>query len=131
MAGRAERIGVVAGALLLALPVPAWAGSSQAALAVGVVVPARCAVSVPGTMGSVDLSAAGAAETVAMRCTKGTLPTGAGSAAAPGAVGPRVTRTVVLTTSDAAPAAPRPLTETTPLTAAETSSPSMVITVNF
>jgi len=121
MAGRAERIGLVVGALLLALPVPAWAGSAQAALAVGVVVQARCAVRVPATMGSGDLPATGAAETVAMRCTKGTLPTtGAGSAAAPGAVGPRVTSTVVLSTSDTAP---RPLTET--------SSPSMVITVNF
>ena len=68
-------------------------------------------------------SAAGAAETVALRCTKGTLPTGAGSAAASRAVGPRVTSTVGLSTSDAAPTAPRPLTET--------SGASMVITVNF
>ena len=43
--------------LLLALPVPAWAGSSQATLSVAVVVAPRCAVRT------------GAGEAVSMRCT--------------------------------------------------------------
>ncbi|MGH7702245.1 MAG: hypothetical protein ACREMO_04090 [Gemmatimonadales bacterium] len=131
MAGRAGRIGVLVGALLLALPIPGQAGSSQAALAVGVVVPARCAVRVPGSVGSAELRAAGAHETVAMRCTKGTLPADTGSAAAPGTVGPRITRSLGLSTASAAPAAPRSLTETSPLTVAESSNPHIVITVDF
>lgn len=67
--------------LLLALPVPAWAGSSQATLSVAVVVAPRCAVRT------------GAGEAVSMRCTKGAVPSG--RAAAPTAVGPRITRTLL------------------------------------
>jgi hypothetical protein len=67
--------------LLVALPGPVWAGSSQAALSVAVVVPARCAVR----------TSPGAA--VAMRCTKGAVPSG--REAAPTAVGPRITRTLL------------------------------------
>ena len=78
MAGRAGRIAMLSGVLLTALAMPAWAGSSQAALSVGVVVPARCAVRMPETVAPADLPVAGVRESVAMRCTKGTLPAGPG-----------------------------------------------------
>lgn len=50
MAGRSGRIGLVVALVGLMLPptLPAWAGSAQATLTVGVVVPARCAVLVAG-----------------------------------------------------------------------------------
>jgi hypothetical protein len=48
MAGRSGRIGPVIALVGLILPLPAWAGSTQATLTVGVVVPARCAVLVAG-----------------------------------------------------------------------------------
>jgi hypothetical protein len=129
MLGRAGRIAMLSGALLAAISVPAWAGSTQAALAVGVVVPARCAVRTPGTVASADLPPAGAREAVAMRCTKGALPAGPGGVMAPGAVGPQITRSFLPASSPAA--APRPLSEISPIAVAETSGPRMVITVNF
>ena len=43
MAGRSGRIGPVIALVGLILPLSAWAGSTQATLTVGVVVPARCA----------------------------------------------------------------------------------------
>lgn len=98
------------------------------ALAVSVVVPARCAVRMPGTVAPADLPAAGAREAVTMRCTKGALPSSSGSALAPGAIGPQITRTVFPATSVAAP---QPLSDTSSLAVAETSGPRMVITVNF
>ena len=131
MTGRAAGIGVLVGALLLALPIPSWAGSSQAALAVGVVVPARCAVRVPGTVGSAELPATGAGEAVTMRCTKGAVPPGPGGVMASGAVGPQITRRFVPPAADGAAAAPRPLSETSPTAVAETGGLRMMITVNF
>ena len=86
MAGRAGWIAMLLGALLAALPAPVLAGSSQAALAVSVVVPARCAVRIPGTQGAVP--AVAGSGTVAMRCTRGVLPADPGAAAT--AVGPRI-----------------------------------------
>lgn len=129
MRGRAWRIAMLSGALLASLAMPAWAGSAQAPLAVGVVVPARCAVRMPGTIVSADLPATGAREAVAMRCTKGALPSGSGSALAAGAIGPQITRSFLPAGGSAI--APRPLSETSPLPVAETSGPRMVITVNF
>jgi hypothetical protein len=120
---------MLGGALLSALSAPAWAGSSQAPLAVAVVVPARCAVQMPGTVVTADLPAAAARETVAMRCTKGALPSGRGSIMAPGAVGPQITRTFLPAGSPLV--APRPLSDATPIPGAETSGPRVVITVNF
>jgi len=128
MQGRTWRIAMLSGALLAALAIPAWAGSGQAPLAVSVVVPARCAVRMPGTVAPADLLAAGAREAVAMRCTKGALLSTSGSALAPGAIGPQITRTLLPATSVAAP---QPLSEASPLAVAETSGPRMVITVNF
>lgn len=129
MRGRAGRIAMLTGALVATLSLPAWAGSSQAPLAVSVVVPARCAVRTPATLAPADLSTAGAHEAVAMRCTKGALPTAPGSALAPGAVGPQITRSFISATSGVA--APRPVSTTSPVAAAETGGPRMVITVNF
>jgi len=126
---RARRIAMLSGALMAFLAMPAWAGSAQAPLAVGVVVPARCAVRMPGTVVSADLPATGAREAVAMRCTKGALPSGSGSALAPGAIGPQITRTFL--PAGGAAIAPRPLSETSPLGVVETSGPRVVITVNF
>jgi hypothetical protein len=86
-----------------------------------VVVPARRAVRMSGTVAPADLPAAGAREAVAMRCTTGALPSTSGSSLAPGA-------TLLPATSVAAP---QPLSETSPLAVAETSGPRIVITVNF
>jgi hypothetical protein len=85
----------------------------------------------PGTIVSADLPATGAREAVAMRCTKGALPSGSGSAlAAAGAIGPQITRSFLPAGGSAI--APRPLPdETSPLPVAETSGPRIVITVNF
>ncbi len=130
MVGRAGRIAMLSGVLLTALALPVWAGSSQAALAVSVVVPARCAVRMPETVAPADLGTAGSRETVAMRCTKGALPSGRGGVLAPGAVGPQITRSFVLP-AVASQTAPRPLSETAPIGGAEASGPRMVITVNF
>ena len=122
MRGWAGRIVMVTGTLLAALSVPGWAGSSQAPLSVGVVVPARCAVQMPATMVT-------GGETVAMRCTKGALSSGPGRAMAPGAVGPRITRTLLRAGSPGV--APRPLSEAASIPGAEPGGSRMVITVNF
>jgi hypothetical protein len=106
---------------------PVAAAPSQAPLAVSVVVPVRCAVRTPGTMAPTERPAA--REGVAMRCTKGALPTSSGSALAPGAVGPQITRSFI-SASDTV-AAPRPMSEPSPIAAFETGGPRMVITVNF
>jgi hypothetical protein len=111
MAGRAGRVGLAITLLGLVLPLPAWAGSAQATLAVAVVVPARCAVR------------------VAMRCTKGSLPSPSGPSG-PSAVGPRITRDLV-TTATPSTGSPRPLSETGPLAEAEAAGPRLVVTVNF
>jgi len=133
MAGRAGRVGLLIATLLLALPLPAWAGSSQAALAVSVVVSPRCAVRMPNSLTPNEVSATPSRESVAMRCTKGALPSGAGSGATATTVGPRITRDLVLTTAAATPgiAAPRPLTETRSSSATEVAAPRVLITVNF
>ena len=129
MRGRAGRIAMLTGALLATLSLPAWAGSSQAPLAVSVVVPARCAVRTPATLAPADLSTAGAHEAVAMRCTKGALPSGQGAAVASGAVGPQISRSFLPAGSPVA--APRPLSESASVSGAETNGPRVVITVNF
>ncbi|HKW91433.1 MAG TPA: hypothetical protein VJX92_06000 [Methylomirabilota bacterium] len=130
MGNRGGRIGIAIGALLLASPVCASAGSAQAPLAVAVVVPARCAVRTTATAATIESRVSGAADEIAMRCTKGTLPGGATSAR-PGSFGPRISRDLVLTTASVAPAAPRPLSEPGVLNLAEPAGPRLVITVNF
>ena len=122
MRGRAGRIAMVTGALLAALSAPSWAGSSQAPLSVGVVVPARCVVQMPATMVT-------GGETVAMRCTRGALSPGPGRTMAPGAVGPQITRTLL--PAGRPVAAPRPLSEAASIPGAEAGGARMVITVNF
>jgi hypothetical protein len=74
MAGRSGRIRLVVALVGPMLPLPVWAGSAQATLTVGVVVPARCAVLVAGSLAASDGMAAGAREAVAMPCTKGSRP---------------------------------------------------------
>src|SRR4030095_362776 len=69
------------------------------------VVPARCAVRMPGSLKMSDLAAGLSRDAVAMRCTKGTLPVGGASPA--GAAGPRGSRDLVTPTSPA----PRPLAQ--------------------
>jgi hypothetical protein len=122
MAGRAGRVGLAITLLGLLLPLPAWAGSAQATLAVAVVVPARCAIRVAGSLAASD-------GVVAMRCTKGSLPSPSGPAG-PSAVGPRITRDLV-TTATPSTGSPRPLSETGPLAGTETAGPRLVVTVNF
>jgi len=131
MAGRAGRVGLQIVTLVLALPLPAWAGSSQTALAVSVVVSPRCAVRTPASLIANEVAAGPSRESVAMRCTKGALPMSAPSGTAASTVGPRITRDLVLTAAAGAPAAPRPLTETTPSSVAEVTAQRVVITVNF
>jgi len=130
MAGRAGRVGLLI-ATLLALPVPTWAGSSQAALGVSVVVSPRCAVRMPASLIPNEISAGPSRESVAMRCTKGAVPSSAGSGATATTVGPRITRDLVLTAAIPPIAAPRQLTETSSSSAAEVAAPRVVITVNF
>jgi hypothetical protein len=129
MAGRAGRVGLAITLLGLVLPLPAWAGSAQATLAVAVVVPARCAVRVAGSLAASDGVMAGTREAVAMRCTKGSLPSPSGPAG-PSAVGPRITRDLV-TTATPSTGSPRPLSETGPLAGTEAAGPRLVVTVNF
>jgi hypothetical protein len=128
MAGRAGRVGLLIATLLLALPLPAWAGSSQAALAVSVVVSPRCAVRMPASLIPNEVSATRSRESVAIRCTKGALPSGGATATT---VGPRITRDLVLVAATGPMAAPRPLTETISSSATEVAAPRVVITVNF
>jgi hypothetical protein len=129
MVGRATRIGLLIVTVLVILPLPVWAGSSQAALAVGVVVPARCAVRMPDSLASTEVPVASSRNPVAMRCTKGSLPSATGTNASPGAVGPRITRDLVAAAAPSVATAPRPLSETG--SAAGTDGPRLVITVNF
>jgi len=124
MPGRPGRIGALIAMLLLAPPAATWAGSSQATLSVVAVVPARCAVRMPGSLKMSDLGAGLSRDTVAMRCTKGTLPDGGTSRA--GAVGPRVSRDLITATS----LAPRPLAETAQ-SGPQMTAPRLVVTVNF
>jgi hypothetical protein len=129
MAGQAGRIGLAVTLLGLILPLPAWAGSAQAALTVAVVVPARCAVRLAGLAAS-DGAVAGGREAVAMRCTKGSVPSATGPAAA-SAVGPRITRDLVMATVAPSTSAPQPLSETGQIGGLETAGPRLVVTVNF
>ena len=129
MAGRAGRVGLAITLLGLMLPLPAWAGSAQAALTVAVVVPARCAVRVIG-LAAGDGVVAGSPEAVAMRCTKGSLPSATGPSA-PSAVGPRITRDLVMATAAPSTSAPQPLSETGRIGTPETGGPRLVVTVNF
>lgn len=131
----AGRIALLIACLSVALPTAAWAGSAQASLAVGVVVPARCAVRVAGALPAAEgpgVIAATGHETVAMQCTKGTLPSSGPVTAATHAVGPRITRDMVLTSASLPVPAPRPLTEQGPSTSpADAAVPRLIITVNF
>lgn len=129
MAGRSGRIGLLV-ALVGLMPLPAWAGSAQATLTVGVVVPARCAVRVAGSLATGDAITPGPREAVAMRCTKGSLPSPAGSAG-PSAVGPRITRDLVTTATPSA-ASPSPLSDAASgMDGADAAGPRLVVTVNF
>jgi hypothetical protein len=130
MAGRAGRIGLAVTMLGLMLPLPAWAGSAQATLTVAVVVPARCAVRVAGSLAASGGLVAGSGEAVAMRCTKGSLPSSTGSSS-PSAVGPRITRDLVMTTAAPSKSSPQPLSETGLVAATEAAGPRLVVTVNF
>jgi hypothetical protein len=129
MAGRAGRVGLAITLLGLMLPLPAWAGSAQATLTVAVVVPARCAVRVAGSLAASDGMVAGSREAVAMRCTKGSLPSSTGPSS-PSAVGPRITRDLVMTTAPST-SSPQPLSETGLVAGTEAAGPRLVVTVNF
>jgi hypothetical protein len=122
---RADRIAGMIACTLLALPAVAWAGSSQASLAVSAVVPARCAVRVlPSAEPGV-----GARDSVVMKCTKGSLPSGdQATASRASAVEPRITRDLVFAVAPAPAAAPRPLSEQAP---ADGPTSRLVVTVNF
>ena len=130
MAGRAGRVGLAIAMLGLMLPLPAWAGSAQATLTVAVVVPARCAVRVAGSLAASDGMVAGSREAVAMRCTKGSLPSSTGSSSS-SAVGPRITRDLVMTTAAPSKSSPPSLSETGLVAATEAAGPRLVVTVNF
>ena len=125
MPDRAGRVGILVATLLLAPPATVWAGSSQALLGVGAVVPARCAIRTPDSLEMSQLPASPSRGAVAMRCTKGTLPVG--GAARAGAVGPRVSRDLVLTGTSTAP---RPLAETA-RSGSLVTTPRLIVTVNF
>ncbi|HET8532504.1 MAG TPA: hypothetical protein VFO08_15245 [Methylomirabilota bacterium] len=129
MAGRAGRVGLAITLLGLMLPLPAWAGSAQATLTVAVVVPARCAVRVAGSLAASDGMVAGSREAVAMRCTKGSLPSSTGPSS-PSAVRPRITRDLVMTTAPST-SSPQPLSETGLVAGTEAAGPRLVVTVNF
>jgi hypothetical protein len=127
MRGKVGRIGLLVMTLLAILPLPAWAGSSQAALAVGVVVPARCAVRMPDSLAVADGLSSPSRGTVAMRCTKGALPSTTGASVSPHAAGPRITRDLVLSAGAPIQSAPQPLAET----GMEAMGPRLIFTVNF
>jgi len=124
---RAGWVALLITLLSLALPVSAWAGSSQAILAVGAVVSARCAVRVPSSMTTAAVPGMAVLEPVAMRCTKGALPSTAAGVSSSTAVAPKITRDLV---AEAVVSAPYPLSETGALTT-ETPGNHLVITVNF
>ena len=123
MIDRAGRVAGLVAMLWLALPAPVWAGSSQTALAVGTVVAATCAVRTPDSLTSNALPALGAGDAVAMRCTKGTLPSG--KVAALAAAGSQITRGMLPVS------APRPRAESSAAATTEAGGRRMVITVNF
>ena len=125
MRDRAGRSALLVATLLLAPSAAAWAGSAQAPLSVGAIVPAQCVVSTPGSLGTGDASGT----PVAMRCTKGTLPSGSATPSA-GAVGPRISRDVVLAPALSPSTAPYPLAESDPVRT-EQGAQRLVITVNF
>ena len=124
MRDRAVRSALLVATLLLAPSAIAWAGSAQAPLSVGAIVPAQCVVSTPGSLGSGEASGA-----PSLRCTKGTLPSGSGTPSAT-AVGPQISRDVVLTPAPSPSAAPHPLAESRPVST-EQGAQRLVITVNF
>jgi hypothetical protein len=130
MARRGGRVGLAITLLGLMLPLPASAGSAQATLAVAVVVPARCAVRVAGSLAASDGMVAASRETVAMRCTKGSLPSSTGPSS-PSAVGPRITRDLVMTAPASSMSSPQPLSETGLVAGTEAAGPRLVVTVNF
>lgn len=130
MAGRAGRVGLAITMLGLMLPLPAWAGSAQAALTVAVVVPARCAVRVAGSLAASDGMVARSREAVAMRCTKGSLPSST-EPSSPSAVGPRITRDLVITTATPSASSPQPLSQTGLVAGTEAVGSRLVVTVNF
>jgi len=129
MRGRAGRIGLLVALLALVPTPPVWAGSAQAPLFVGAVVPARCAVSTPTSFGLGAGSSAASLRPVTMRCTKGTLPSDSRTVSAT-AVGPRISRDVVFGTSPSPSMTPRPSVDSDPV-GTEQLSPRVVITVNF
>src|SRR5512144_1844201 len=129
MVGRARRVGLVITLLGFTLPLPAWAGSTQAGLTVAVAVSARCAVRITNSLAASDGVMAGSRAAVAMRCTKGSLPSATGPSS-PSAVGPRITRDLVMTTAPST-SSPQPLSETGLVAGTEAAGPRLVVTVNF
>ena len=126
MRDRAGRSALLVATLLLLAPsAAAWAGSAQAPLSVGAIVPAQCVVSTPGSLGTGDASGV-----VAMRCTKGTLPSSASRTPGATAVGPRISQDVVLTSVPSPGRSPYPLAESNTVRT-EQSATRLVITVNF
>jgi hypothetical protein len=73
---------------------------------------------------------AGTREAVAMRCTKGSLPSSTGPSS-PSAVGPRITRDLVTATVAQSKSSPQPLSETGLVGGTEAAGPRLVVTVNF
>lgn len=136
MKARAGWIGLMIMTSLVALPLPTWAGSAQAALGVGAVVAARCAVRTPGSLAAGDVPATPSDDPVSMRCTKGSPPSATG-VSSPAAARPRVSRDLILSAAGAVlpPAgapmgAPRPLTDAG-VAGPAANGPRLVITVNF
>jgi hypothetical protein len=118
-ASRAGRAALLLACLGIAVPSFAWAGSTQATLAVSVTVPARCALRVATAVPAV----AGGEQPVAMKCTRGTLPpTDASTVRRASAVEPRISREVVLTSMPAPAGVPSPRTEP---------GSTLLVTVNF
>ena len=102
-----------------AIPAVALAGSTQATLAVSVTVPARCALRVAAAVPAASRDE----QTVAMKCTRGTLPpTDASTVRRASAVEPRISREVILTSVPTPAAVPSPRTE---------QGSTLVVTVNF
>lgn len=127
MKRRAGWVALLITLLSLVLPVSGWAGSSQATLAVAVVVSARCAVRVPGSMTAAVAPGTAGLESVAMRCTKGALPSTTAGPSNANAVAPKITRDLV---AEAVISTPRPASEAgSPAT--EALGPHLVVTVNF
>jgi hypothetical protein len=118
MAKVASRVALLAACFSLILPAAGWAGSSQAALAVSAMVPARCALRVSADAQPV------------MKCTRGSLPAGdPTSARRASSVEPRITREIVQSSMPSVVPAPRPLTD--PGLAGDGLVSSLMVTVNF